>query len=550
MKSNWMKWIALTLAVALTFALGTGLALADGDATATASASSETTPPAAETTSGTEGGTQTTPPANETPQGTQTTQPATQTTPPAAQTTPPTQTSNGAMMSMLLPNTVSVDRAHIALWPTDKNGYVVGAPSANRDDYISIVLPLVCVDGPIKNIEVAPVVSTMLDSFPFNVTKQDYTEMRGGQLVTATYDASNRQIVTNPNDSMWELTYYFQLSHNVTSGVKQVDFRVRYIVDDGTNTMEEVTFSVFVTVVKGKSTSSGGGSSVPQFVPEPKVIVNSYKFDTEKQYAGEAFTLKLSICNTSSETVNNIQVHISDETGNVLPANNGSNSLHMQQLEAGETHVEEFKLQAVPDAEARAYMMKVDFSYDGVTSKKSYTSGETIAIPVLQKIRVKCDTPVVYGDPWIDQACSMAVQMFNMGKSTIYNCMVDVAGQGLKMEETYFGGNISAGGTMRADFNIIPSVSGQIDAAIVITYEDVYGEQMEQRLPFELYVNEQMQMEPVIDDPGMIDEPVSASGGMTIPWYLWVGAALLLVTGIVVLGVQLKKHRRRELEDL
>ena len=74
--------------------------------------------------------------------------------------------------------------------------------------------------------------------------------------------------------------------------------------------------------------------------------------------------------------------------------------------------------------------------------------------------------------PWVGQSCALYFALYNMGKAPIYNCMVDVEGEGLAMEETYFGGTVAAGSTMRADFSIIPSVGGDIAGEIVITYED------------------------------------------------------------------------------
>jgi hypothetical protein len=98
--------------------------------------------------------------------------------------------------------------------------------------------------------------------------------------------------------------------------------------------------------------------------------------------------------------------------------------------------------------------------------------------------------PVIYGDAMIEQSTPVNFSLYNMGKATLYNCMVDVEGGGLRMEESYYGGNISSGNEMRADFNIIPSTAGQIEGKVVITYEDVYGQQTRVEKPFTLNVQE------------------------------------------------------------
>ena len=115
---------------------------------------------------------------------------------------------------------------------------------------------------------------------------------------------------------------------------------------------------------------------------------------------------------------------------------------------------------------------------------------------------------------------------------------------------------------MRADFSIIPSVGGDIAGEIVITYEDVYGEQMEERLPLNLFVNEEIPMDdpgmidpetglPIGGDPGMIDPGVEVIGGETggFPW-VWVGIGVVVVAGAAVAIILLKKKRAKELEDV
>ena len=68
--------------------------------------------------------------------------------------------------------------------------------------------------------------------------------------------------------------------------------------------------------------------------------------------------------------------------------------------------------------------------------------------------------------------------------------MVDIVGESVTLEERYFGGNIAAGGTMRADLNVTPTMGGQVDAQVRVTYEDVNGNQTEELLPMNMFVNE------------------------------------------------------------
>ncbi|MGN0785478.1 MAG: hypothetical protein ACI4MR_07375 [Candidatus Aphodomorpha sp.] len=444
---------------------------------------------------------------------------------------------------------VSRECISISKWyGNDEKSGVIPAISGERDEAIDIPLPLVAEEGPLTDLEIEPVLSTNLDSFPFiipsMVMKQERASLNKGECWSVWY----RGLV---------------LSHSVTKGVKQVDFKVRYTYN---GVREEIVLSVFVNVTKGASMGGGGGGV--SFRSQPKLIVETYQLSTDKLYAGEPFELTMNLRNTSAdEAIRNIQLHMKDETGTVLPAQNGSNTLYIKEIEKEGGTTVKVMLQAAPDAEAKAYALSLAFSYDGVTSKQAYTAEESITLPVQQRIRIKCDDPLVYDEPWAGQTAAVGVSLYNMGKSSIYNCMVTVEGEGLSMPETYFGGNIASGGTMRAEFDVQTDVAGDIAGTVVITYEDVYGEQLEERLPLNMYVNEQMSMEPVYDDPSMMmpdgKDPMAggdmaAMGGMDgmdgstggIGWYWWAIAILAVAAGVVVLGVMRHKKRQKELEAL
>ncbi|GEM_PF-315512 len=432
----------------------------------------------------------------------------------------------------------------------DAEGKFVSAPSGNAGKGVVVRIPLQCLRSNISNVTIAPVLSTSLDSFPFEIAALDYTQGLAGNLYRG---------------AIVEFRYSgFKLNEKVTAGVKKVDFTISWLDDwDSSNTRQSMTISVYVNVVKGYEENTNPDGT--QAISKPKVILDSYSISTDKIYAGEQFDVKFTLRNTSSEeAVQNIQISISDtaEVGKLMPANNGSNTLYIAKIGKGETHTETISMQSAPDTEAKAYTLKLDFSYEGASNIASYTATETIAVPILQRIRIKVDDPVVYDDAWVGQSCAIYFALYNMGKAPIYNCMVDVDGEGLAMEETYFGGTVTAGSTMRADFSIIPSVGGDIAGEIVITYEDVYGEQMEERLPLNLFVNEEMPMDdPMIDpvtglpigggDIGM-DPGVEVIGGETggFPW-LWVGiGAAVVAAGAAVAVILLKKKRAKELEDV
>ena len=426
----------------------------------------------------------------------------------------------------------------------DSNGVCVLTPSGDYGDQLEVRLPLTCTNGYVYDHKVTPVLSNDIEKFPFDIDLVDYTLSYPGSI-------GRGQVV--------EFLYHLRLSKKATVGVKQVDFNVTYRNDEGD--LKSGTVSLFVNVRKGLSPTSDKDTTTSV----PKLIIESYKLSSDKIYAGETFDLEFTIKNTSDSTnLQNVQIHIKDagETATIVPASGGSNTLYISKIGKGQSSSQKVSLQTAPDATAKAYTLNVDFSYESASTNAAHTANETIAVPILQKIRLKCDEPTVYDDvSYLDSSTSMSIKMYNMGRSSIYNCIVDVEGNGLKLEESYFGGTLSAGSTLAADISVIPSEAGDIQGTVVISYEDVYGEPGEERLPFTLHVEdpnagmENMEgmegmegmggegMEGGMTDPGM------EGGSKGFPWWGWVIGAGALGGGGFFGFKKLKKRRARSLED-
>mgnify|MGYP002549684847 FL=1 len=446
------------------------------------------------------------------------------------------------------PESTPDPEAKLRLSPVDANGLLVPAPEGDYGEAISVRIPLLCQRSSVYDLKITPALSNDIEKFPFDIEAVDY-------------------MLTYPNSlqpgNIVEFTYNFRLSKKATTGVKQVDFNLSYRTGGDTwsgganaGKLETATISIFVNVKKGLAPSAGDGEGAGS---TPKLIVESYSISSDKIYAGETFDVTVTLRNTSSsEDIQNLQIGFKDtqEVAKLVPASGGSNTLYIKKIAKGDSVTEVISLQTAPDTEAKAYTLGLDFSYEGASDNKAYTAGETIAIPILQKIRVKFDDPTIYdSEAWVGQSCGMYVRMYNMGKSSLYNCMIEVEGEGLEMEETYFGGNISSGSTMSADFSVIPSVAGEIQGEVVITYEDVYGEPSEERLPFTLMVNEEVTFDdPMMGMEGMDGMEVYGPGmeesGGGMPWWGWVLCGL----GVVALGVGglmiYRKKRARHLEDV
>ncbi|HOR12487.1 MAG TPA: hypothetical protein PKX46_01075 [Clostridia bacterium] len=438
------------------------------------------------------------------------------------------------------PETPEDALAALMLASVGQDGSVVPAPKGNAGERIRLRLPFFNRSvAPLSNILVTPQLSASLDAFPFEIEAVDYTarlgDMRGGEIR--------------------ELAYDLKLSKNVTSGVKEVKFNAIYY-NNTKGGYETATVSAFVTVVKGASgiQTDEDGKLV---VTIPKLTIEAYSIKPENEqdavsgrlFAGEAFSLELTLRNNSlDEAVENIQLTLENEAGVILPVEGGSNTVFIRRIGAGESAQKSMKFQSAPDAESKAHTLSAKLGYESGKSHKSFATTETITLPISQRIRVRIDDPVTYGDAYENQPSPVYFNLYNMGKSSLYNCMVNIEGEGLRMEEGFFGGNVGPGSTMRADFNIIPSVPGEIAANVIVTYEDVYGVETRVEKPFTLFVQEEFK--PDLDEDifnPMPEKPLPSRGLSPL---LIIGGCILAAGGTAAgLILKRRRRRRRELED-
>lgn len=456
------------------------------------------------------------------------------------------------------PNT-TLEKA-LVLDSMDLNGNVVPAPIGNSGERVRVVLPLInrnvnvwsFYGNKLTGITVTPVLSADQASFPFVIEEVDYS----------------RRVPDMSPGMKQEVIYDFLISDKATSGVKEVKFNAVYF-NNAKETYESTTFSVFVNVVDGAGDKEEGITDEDGNVitSTPKLIVESYTVtpvetaeeegeeeqDTgDRLFAGEEFDLTFVVRNTSDEeSIENVEITLENADGAILPAQGGSNALYIKKIGSGQSEERTVRLQSVPDAEAKSHTLSIKFGYESGKTHKSYDSTASLSLPVSQRMRIKVDDPTVYETMVMpEQSVGVYFGLYNMGKSTIYNCMVDVEGEGLRMEESYFGGNISAGGTMRADFSIIPSTPGEIEGNILIIYEDVYGEQTILKKPITLTVMDDSDMGIDMGDPMMDMEVMAEPEPQGLPWWVYgaIGAGVLLIVIIIILKVR-KARRKKEIED-
>ena len=329
---------------------------------------------------------------------------------------------------------------------------------------------------------------------------------------------------------------------SLTQGSLQLVFEVFCA---GSSAPELIKITVYVTNVSWSPPVGGSGNR-----SKPKVIIEAYSFDRERVYAGDKLRINLSVRNTSSaEAITNLLLTYSSDGGVLLPSSGTSNSVFLGEIKKGEAYQLVLFIDVSSGAEAKTYPLSIQLAYESARNFAEFKEETSITIPVLQRIRVRLTEPAMYGDPWVGQGIMMSFSLYNLSKSTIYNCSVEVAGEGLSLEEPFFGGNVSGGNMMRADVSVIPETAGEVHGQFLVNYENIFGEITTETLDFTLFVQDfGGRGSEETFDPGVMPEQNSAAGSFAWLWWALIGAVVL--GGVIVLIVVLRKRRKKFLEEL
>lgn len=463
--------------------------------------------------------------------------------------------------------------------PTDTyaNNYVPVTRVENGKIWVDVKLPF------LKNSAVAGDITLRPDT-------ADYE--------TSPVMAGNVARVIANSSAAWEADFTLEVKSSAVNGRYPISFEAEYLYDDGSSTaLTQQTYTVFIQVKDGQPvptltpepTVAPPAQSTPQ--SQPRIIVSSYSVDMDKVYAGKEFTLSMELHNTSAKrNVQNIKVTVSSADGTILPVG-GSNVAYFSSIAKGKSVNTSFRFRVLPDAPAKPQNLSVSIAYED-SNATPLSEDASIAIPVFQEIRIKLDEPQVY-EAMAGEPVTVTVPVYNMGKSTLYNVIATVEGEGLRAEQSYYAGNMESGAAKTIELNVLvddsllggatadQSGEGDVNSLpataqrdklaaaagvavdgmyigggatlefpgeIVLTFEDDNGDSYTERREFTATVIQQSQ-EPVIDDPGVIDEPVVEPRINIWPWIIGGTLAVSAAAAIIVAAVHRSRRHKRMLED-
>lgn len=433
-------------------------------------------------------------------------------------------------------------------------------PSVAYGQSVNIVLPLINLGEEwLTDILVEPEVTNDVATWPFVPESTGYTrnfsEIPG--CATRLYDEAlfNRR----------EVTYTFTARQDVLTGYYPLKFKVWYS-KDGIRCSEPAEVSVFV-YCQGKPGSGRIGMSEETNVSQPRIIVTGFETNPETVYAGDTFTLNIHVKNTSADTaVNNVLFDLEAVEGGTENANggttnsyaaflptSGSSAIYVDRMPAGSSQDLKIEMQAKADLSQKPYVVTVKMKYD--TDLKADLSDEAkVSIPVKQESKYDSSTPEINpSDIMVGEQSNVMFQIYNTGKTTLYNVQVKFEADSVEGGDTFIG-NLNPGATGNVDA-MVTGIAGTMDdgtVKAVITYEDEAGNQTREEKNITIFVTE------MNFDDGMMDMPMEEfeeePAGPSVTTIVIVIVAAVIVLAAVIVGIlkfrKKKKAAKQLAEDL
>jgi len=265
-------------------------------------------------------------------------------------------------------------------------------------------------------------------------------------------------------------------------------------------------------------------------------ILRDANYGSDTIYAGEPFTLTIVILATSgSAPVNNVSVSFTPPEQMTFV--DGTSVVYIGRMQPGSTATVSANL--MPNGNITEGSYTVSIKAEGFNADGTRLSAPmSVSIPVLQPERFEifnAQLPTFLTAGIDDGTGFGSVTLVNKGQGAVSNVTVDVVGEGLSFSEgRQFIGNINGGAQSVADFMMRAEMPGRISALIVVTYENVRGDQKSLDYPFDIDVGEFMP--PEIVDPGFppVQEMPASAGMPTWGWILIIAGATIAASIILV----------------
>lgn len=424
----------------------------------------------------------------------------------------------------------------------------VGVTSAKYGEKTYLVLSLVNMGlTDLEDIVVTPSgISNDVKKWPFEI-RQSY-DAQTIQLLKAS------ETVEEAYSNRMDIGWYFQVRDDVKTGYYPLEFAVTYYVN---NVKASTTLTTYIYIT-GRSENGDLVEDENGKTSKPRIIVTGFTTDPGEVYAGSTFNLTVTVKNTSREqAVSNVLFNLEATVeGNdttlgydaFLPVS-GSSAVYVDRIAAGATYDMTVEMEAKADLAQKPYVMKVNMVYED-DKHNEYTDSANVSVPIKQELKYDMGTiDVTPEDVCVGEESNIVFDIYNTGKTTIYNVKITYEDESLESGVTYIG-NIQPGATANVD-STVTAIAPNADRGYVnciINYEDEKGKTIKEVKQMKLNIMEAME-EPDFD-PSLYEDMEPEPQGLPLPAIIGIGVGVVVIIGIVVAIILKKRKKKQEQIDL
>ena len=264
----------------------------------------------------------------------------------------------------------------------------------------------------------------------------------------------------------------------------------------------------------------------------PRFMVTNYKLANDSISPESKTELQITFKNYSStKALYNIKLTLSDPSGEIITT--GMPTKFVKSVSAGYTYTWTVEVMATNTATIGAHDLQVSAEYED-KNYNSYSSNDTVRVNVRQPVELSYSGAILPKKVVQGNTQTVAVELMNTGKSTIYNCTLLFEVDKMQSGGSTFVGNIepATSSTGNVNLRIDDDALGEVKGQITITYEDDYGEKYEETVDVSTVIEEKVEKLTTDEDNekekknpqwwvfltlGLV---VGGTLGFGIPWYI------------------------------
>lgn len=376
-----------------------------------------------------------------------------------------------------------------------------------------------------------------------------------GDAATAPFIFNNYNKSVTYANNVYLIEFSLTLKKDRVSGSYPIVFNTSY-TDAAGETVEQ-PFTVYATV-DGAAPPATPTAEAPR--SQPKLIVSHYGTNPDVVKAGETFAVNATIENTSTKyDVKNITVTYAGDGKSLISADN-TNTVYIDKIKRGESADVTFNMQARLDSAPGVQTVTLNIGYED-SKATVFTVTEPLLLQVTQPVKLEYDEPKLPQTANAGDTLPLSFNVFNKGRSKLYNVMVKIDAPGLLPEGSAFVGNMEPGTSGTAELDVFVGTLGMsqneegnmqtdndaekygyTNGKITINYEDEFGN------PYTQDVEVGMNIEPPVISANADkeeEEPVDTVS----QWWISVVIGGVLIAAVVTALVVRRKRKMKALGD-